>query len=216
MSQRPHENSPFKRALMAGMSDVLPVPLAEQMDPYRTDAKNLPHLAAHHSVDLWFDDWPEERKREVIAQYSGESVIYPGERLPELKGTREGTRRYLELVDATLVDVVAYPQHVVLGRTVMRQLPIGHPPFMARHLVKVDIREPEDAFVLGRSVIGRSVIKTHSREQIERAMKAMCIAKAPETEYRVSFAHKRMITIDDNIDIDGGYVLGQYVTRGRL
>lgn len=203
-------------ALAEGVADTLPVPLDVEMNPYTASLANLPYLAAHHSVDYWYDDWPEERKREIIAHYSGRSTTYPGEVLPELKGTRLGTERYLAYADGELLDTVAYPQRVVLGRSVIRRAPIGHPPFMARHLVKVETQKPARAAVIGRGVFGRSPVKTPSREKIERARLAMKTAMAPHSEYRVSFAHMRIISIDDNIDIDGGFEIGQYVDRTRL
>ena len=96
---------PFERAMAAGMSDDLPVPYAQILNPYDTPVIWLPWLAAHHAVDLWFDDWPEARKREMIAQCAGVSTVYPDDPpLGELKGTLKGLKRYLEFVDATIVD----------------------------------------------------------------------------------------------------------------
>jgi P2-related tail formation protein len=206
----------FEEAAATAMSDDLSVPLVAEMGPYTASAKNLPYLAGHHSVDFWFDDWAESRKREIIAQYSGQSTTYPGESLPSLKGTATATIRYLEFADAVILDKVSYPQRVVLGRSIIRRAPIGHPAYAARHLVKVETTKPPRAAVCGRGVIARSPVKTPSRTLIERTRLAMKTAKVPGTEYRVDWAHKRVINIDDQISIDGGFKLGQYIDRTRL
>ena len=212
----PSSSGPFERALAAGMSDALPVPYAELMDPYLTRADLLPWLAAHYSLDLWFDDWPEARKREAIAQAAGRSTIHPAVEIASLKSTRTGTHRYLALVDGTVIDIVSHPQRVVLGRTAWRRAPVGHPAFKARHLVKVETFKQPRAWVLGRTPLGKTIAKASNREPLERAMKAMRAAKGADTEYRVDFGHRRMITIDDNIDIDAGFQLAAYVDRTRL
>lgn len=211
-----HSTDPYEYALAAGLTDVLSIPYATLMDPYQTRAELLPWLAAHYSVDLWFDDWPEARKREAVAQAAGVSTLFPASPIGELKGTRSGTSRFLALVNGTILDVVSHPQRVILNRTSWRRAPVGHPAFAARHLVKVTTARPPRSWVAGRGVLGRARVKTHSREEIERCMKAMRVAKAETSEYRVDFAHKRMISINDNIDIDGGFSLGEYVDRVRL
>ncbi|WP_348640128.1 phage tail protein, partial [Rhizobium sp. FKY42] len=45
----PSSSGAFEYALAAGMSDDLPVPYAQIMDPYQTPVRFLPWLAAHHS-----------------------------------------------------------------------------------------------------------------------------------------------------------------------
>ncbi|WP_306147244.1 MULTISPECIES: phage tail protein I [unclassified Roseibium] len=212
----PDSTAPAERALAKAVGDDLPVPLAEQMNAYTADAANLPHLAAHVSVDYWYDDWPEQRKREVVAHYGGYYASHTGEWLSELKGTRIGTIRFLAHADGLLLDTISYPQKVVLGRSLIRRAPIGHPPFAARHLVKVLTSKPPRAAVCGRGVIARSPVKTPDYTPIERTRIAMKTAKAPHSEYRVDWAHKRVIRIDDQISIDGGFKLGQYIDRTRL
>lgn len=61
----------------------------------------LHYLAYALSVDIWDDDWPELKKRSVIA-----SSI----RDHRLKGTLAGTRRYLEIAGADLIQTVTPPQ----------------------------------------------------------------------------------------------------------
>lgn len=212
----PSNAKPFQKGVATAISYRLEIPLAEEMDPYTASAENLPYLAAHHSVDYWYDDWPESRKREIIAHYAGKHQTFTAEFLPELKGTKSGVPRYLYYADGEVIAKVTYPSKVVLGRSIIGRAPFNHPPFKARFLVKVETFKDPRAAVVGRAVLGRSVIKTPSREKLNRARAAMNTARAPHAEYTVSFAHKRIITIDDNIDIDGGFALGQYIDRTRL
>jgi P2-related tail formation protein len=212
----PGSTAPAERAVAKALGDDLPVPLAEQMNAYAADEANLPHLAAHSSVDFWFDDWSQRRKRDVIAHYGGYHTTHTGEWLSELKGTRLGTIRFLAHADGLLLFTISYPQKVVLGRSIIRRAPIGHPAFAARHLVKVETAKPARAAVCGRGVVARSPVKTPDYTLIERSRLAMKTAKAPHTEYRVDWAHKRIINIDDQIDIDAGFSLGDYVDRTRL
>lgn len=206
---------PFERAVAAGMSDGLPVPYAQLLDPYQCPAAMLPWLAAQYSVDLWFDDWPEARKREVIAQHAGVSVLYDGE-LAALKTTRAAAARYLELVDATIIHKRSHPARFPVGRIVLGKSPINHPPFVARFLVKTTLVQPRGSFCVGRSALGKAALRPRDRRPLERAEKALVVSKAPHTQYSVSFAHRRPITLDDGYDIDAGYVLGSYMDRTSL
>ena len=220
---------PFERALAAGCDDTLPIPYREILSPSSAPAIWLPFLAAHRSVDLWFDDWTEARKRAVV-----EAAILDA----RLKGTRSGTTRFLAYVDATLVDTVAYPARFVLGRAVVGRTPIAHGPFLARHLVRVETWRSPRAFVIGRSalasrdqieaavphlivtsggaVINGSVVETPSREPLRRCLAALRAVKAPETEIRVDFGHHRRLTLADAPPLDGSTRLGAFVARTHL
>lgn len=212
----PGNSGPFERAVARGMSDGLPVPYAEIMDPYQTPARFLPWLAAHHSVDLWFDDWSDARKREMIAQCAGVSTAYPSSPLAGLKGTLAGLNRYLAFVDAEIVDRIAHPARFTMGRAVIGRTPVAHQPFVAHYLVKVKLEAPRNRFQVGRSAFGRSAVTTVDLEPIRRAERAMTTAKTPETLYSVTFAWRRGITFNDNIEIDGGSTFGGYRDRQRL
>ncbi len=202
--------------MTAGMSDDLPVPYSELLDPYRTEERFLPWLAAHHSVDLWFDDWPDERKREMIAQAAGVSTLYPGSPIAALKGTLPGLRRYLEFVDAEIIDRIAHPARFTFGRAVIGRTPIAHKAFVAHYLVKVLMQAPRNRFEIGRGAFGRAASTRVDLEPLRRVKRAMVIAKVPETQYTVSFAWRRGITFNDNILIDGSHVFGGWVDRTRL
>jgi len=206
----------WEHAVAAGMSDELPVPYAVLMNPYQAPASFLPWLAAHHSVDLWYEDWPEEQKREMIAQYAGVSTRHPGESLPELKGTHEGALRFLSFVDAEVFDSVSYPARFVLGRSSPSFTPLNHPAFKARWLIKVLLKRPVNAFVLGRSALGLGALRPVDLTPIRRAKEALRVAKAPETEYLVSFAWRRQATFGDNIPFGEALPFGGFIQRNTL
>lgn len=211
-----HNPAPWEQAAAEAMHDELPTDLAAAMNPYTTPAENLFHLAGHHSVDLWYEDWPEARKREIIAQYAGVSTLYPGTPLSELKGTHEAAVRFLEFVDAEVIAHIAYPARFVLGRSALGITPLNHPPFKARYLVKVALVKPLNAFVLGRSALGMGALRPIDREPILRAKRALIVSKAPETEYTVSFAWRRPATFADNIAMDGTLPFSGFINRTTL
>nr|WP_281414904.1 phage tail protein I [Aurantimonas sp. DM33-3] len=203
----PGNAAPFEIAVTEAMTDVLPVPIREIMDPATAPAAFLPFLAAHESVDLWFEDWSDDRKRAMIAQAL---------QLAALKGTPAASQAFLDFVDGQILDKISYPSRFVLGRSAIGRHPIGHPAFVARHLVKVETFKPPRALVAGRSVLGRAVLRTPSRERIRRCRVALTVAKAPDTEYRADFAHGRKIRLDDAVPLDGTYRIGQYLDRVKL
>lgn len=232
----PLSTDPYEYATAAGMSDDLPVPFGQIMDPYQTPAAFLPWLAAHHSVDLWFDNWTTARKREIIAQYAGVSTTYPGESLPELKGTHEGALRYLTFVDAEVIDLRSYPARFVMGLSSASFTPIAQPPFRALWLVKVLLEKPFNGLVMGRSALGSwsvppltfgaaafltygeatgAALRDVDIQPILRAKRALDIARAPETEYLVSFAWRRPATFDDPYT-EGALPFGGYVDLDHL
>ena len=69
-------------------------------DPYRCHIDDLPYLAWSFSVDLWDTEWPEAKKRKVVA----DAVAHH-----RLKGTKAGVAAYLDLADSTLVDLIVPP-----------------------------------------------------------------------------------------------------------
>lgn len=203
----PSNSGAFERAVAEGMQADLPVPLRQVLDPATTPEEFLPFLAAHRSVDLWFADWPVERKRQMVA----EAI-----RLARIKGTRAATLAFLAYVDAELLDIISHPARFVIGRARISRTPTGHKPFSARHLIRIETFTPPRAFVMGHSVIGRARFKTPSREPYERVRAALRASKAPETEYRVDFAHKRQWRLEDNVPLDSDLPVGAYLARNRL
>ncbi|KKX24311.1 phage tail protein I [Rhizobium sp. LC145] len=207
---------PLEWAMAAGASDDLPVPYAQIMNPYETPLAFLPWLAAHHSVDLWFDDWSEARKREMIAQSAGLSAVYPASPLAALKGTLAGLKRYLAFVDAEIVDRIAHPARFTFGRAILGRAPVHHRSFVAHYLVRVSLEAPANRFQIGRSAFGRAALRPVDLEPLRRVKRAMTIAKIPETQYSVTFAWRRPITVQDGIPIDGSHIVGGWRDRLRL
>lgn len=203
----PSASGPFTRALAFAASDKLPVPLAEIMDPARTLGRFLPFLAAHESVDLWYDDWSEDRKRRMIAEAT---------RLAKLKGTRAAARAFLSFVDTEIRHKVSYPSRHPVGRIAAGITPIQHPTFTARFLLRTELRRPSRAICVGRSAVSRDAVRTVDFEPLRRAKHALVVSKAPETVYSVTFAHRIRKTLDDNPELDAGYRLGSFRQRIRL
>ncbi len=203
----PSNSRPFERAAADAMSDDLPVPFAQIMDPATTPQAFLPFLAAHESVDLWFDDWPLGRKRQMVA----EAV-----ELAALKGTRAGLRRFLDYVDGEITWLIAHPARFVLGSSAIGVRPIAHRPMVAHYIVKVPLRRPANAFQVGRAVLGSAALTRVSLEPLRRAKIAMSIAKDPATLYSATFAHRRRARFGDALPMDGSTKFGGFIHRPRL
>lgn len=77
--------------------DLLPTPVRDYWNPETCPLDALKFLAHAFSVDLWFDDWPEHRKRAVISDAIG---------MHRRKGTVSGLREYVALVDAGVIRVL--------------------------------------------------------------------------------------------------------------
>lgn len=197
----------FERALAKGMSDDLPVDIATILDPSVSPAEYLPFLAFHESVDLWYSDWAEARKREMVARSL---------ELAKLKGTLPGLIEYLKFVDAEIIDRIASPQRFVLGRSALNRNPLTFEPFTARYLVKVELKRPKSAFILGRSAIGRGSLAPVDRTPIKRAENAGRVSKNEATQYTFNFAWRRRHKFGDGIPLDGSHKVGQFVDRETL
>ncbi len=115
ISLLPEENAtPAMRAQSLTSAERRPIPielLATLWDPWHAPAARLPSLAADLSVDLWDEGWGDLKKRDVIAQSPA---------MHRLKGTIEGIRRHLAVVDATLVDHITPPQRFFATRDLTR------------------------------------------------------------------------------------------------
>jgi P2-related tail formation protein len=203
----PPNATPFERAVALAASDDLPVPIREVFDPAQTPIAFLPWLAVHDGVLLWFSDWAEARKRQVI----DEAPVLAGR-----IGTRSASIAMLGYVDGDALDIVSYPARFIFGRARTGRTPIGHPPWLARHLVRVWMVAPARSFVMGRGVLSSDRLKTPDREALRRCLVALATAKSPETEYRADFGHKRELLLSDAPLLDGSYSLGAYVARNKL
>ena len=201
------EAAPFERALAAAFSDVLPLPIREIMDPVRTPAAFLPFLAAHESVDLWFEDWPEERKRLMIRRAL---------ELATLKGTRAAAAAFLAFVDATIIHRRSYPAHKPVGRIAAGITPVQSTAFKATFLLKTELKAPPRSFVACRSAIGHAPVRRIDFSPLRRAELALAVSKSPETAFTVTHAHRVPTTLDDGLDLAAGHVFGSFKDRLRL
>ncbi|ACI92718.1 phage tail protein I [Afipia carboxidovorans OM5] len=184
----PANATAFERGVTLAMTDVLPVPIRELLDPAQTLIPFIPFLAEHESVDLWFDDWTVARKRTMI-----EDAL----RLAGLKGTRLGLRSFLTYVDALLISTVAHPRRFVLGRSALGVQPLKFPAYTALYLIKVGLKRHRRGLVLGRGALGRHALVRVDREPIRRANIAATVSKAPGTQYTATFAHRRRPFFDE-------------------
>jgi P2-related tail formation protein len=202
------EAEEFEKALAVAMSDDLPGPIREMMDPDTAPEEMLPFLAQQESVDLWYEDWPTERKRQIIKAWP---------LLAQAIGTREAAARFLPYVDTGIVHKRSYPSRFPVGRIAAGRItPIQHPNYTARFLLKVDLPAPAFSVVIGRSAVGHAAIRTFNREPLRRAKRALSVSKAPETAYTVTFAHRIPVSLDDGLDLDAGTVLGSFRDRIRI
>ncbi len=203
----PAASGPFTRALAFAASDELPVQLAEIMDPERTPERFLPFLAAHESVDLWYDDWPVSRKRRMVDEAAS---------LARLKGTRAAAKAFLPFVDTDIRHKVSYPSRSPVGRIAAGITAINFPNFTARYLLKTPMRKPYRGISVGYSAVGKAVARTPDLTPLRRAKEALVVSKAAETAYSVTFAHRIQKTLDDAPDLGAGFVLGSFKNRKRL
>ncbi|MCF1502906.1 phage tail protein I [Afifella sp. H1R] len=197
----------FEKALAEAMTDALPVPIREIMDPATTPTAFLPFLAGHRSVDLWFDDWPEARKRAMIDEAF---------RLAAIVGTKAAAPAFLAYVDAEIVHKVTHPARFVIGRSPLGLQPIGHKPFTTHYLIKVPLAKPAAAFVTGRTSLGRGATRTVDRTPLDRVNRALVVSKSAATAYSANFGWRRPITLDDGWDLDDPIYFDQYRDRTRL
>jgi P2-related tail formation protein len=203
----PNNAGPFERAVAHAASDTLPVPIAQIMDPATTPAEWLPWLAAHEQVRLWYSDWPEARKRQIVADWL---------RLAGLIGTRAAAAEFLAYVDAELIHKRSYPSRFPVGRYAVGRHPVQFPTFTARHLVRVALVAPNGAWRAGYSAVRRASIRPPDTEPLRRAEHALVISKAPETAFTVSFAHRVRITLDDGFNLGADHVMDSFRDRTIL
>ncbi|MBN9033705.1 MAG: phage tail protein I [Rhizobiales bacterium 63-7] len=203
----PRNATAFQRAFLDASGQPLPIPFRETLDPRTTPPEWLKWLAQHESVDLWDDSWSVERKRQVIVEWP---------EISRIKGTHEAAVRCLGFVDAEVIDSVAYPARFIAGRSALGITPLNHPAFKARWLVQVALKKPVNAFVLGRSAAGLGALRTIDLTPIHRAKEALRVAKAPETEYLVSFAWRRRVTFGDRPSFGDDLPFSGFIDRETL
>lgn len=200
----PSNATAFERALAVALQDLLPVPLRSMVSASETASAFVPFLAAHESVDLWFDDWSEARKRAMIDEALG---------LAGLKGTRPGLRGYLTYVDAELISAVAHPRRFVAGLSAVGVQPLQFPIFTARYLIKVGLRRHIRGCVASRGALGKHAAVPVNLEPIRRAKIAAAVSKGPGTQYTATFAHRRRPRFDE---MQFGMGFDEFIDRTSL
>lgn len=80
--------------------------IRRQKDPLLCEVSILPLLAWERSVDLWVDEWPEAKRRDVVDRWH---------QYERLKGTPAAIRRFVALVDGTVEGIIRPPQGVYPG-----------------------------------------------------------------------------------------------------
>lgn len=86
----------------------IPTPIRDLWRPASCPENALPHLAWGLSVDIWNKMWPVERKRWVAAR------ALP---MHQIKGTLEGIRQHIALVDGEVLRVIRPPAKFYAGRS---------------------------------------------------------------------------------------------------
>ncbi|MGU9981455.1 phage tail protein I [Phreatobacter sp. HK31-P] len=131
----PRNATPFERAsLAAHFFHQIDVPLETLWNPMLCPAEVLPFLAWALSVDVWYDDWPIEKKRSVAAA----SLEMHG-----IKGTLEGIRRYAALAGGEVARAIVPPAKSYLSASLTAE---ERRDFM-RRLPEIRIRSHADASV---------------------------------------------------------------------
>lgn len=200
----PSSSTAFERAVAAGMTDALPVPIRTALDPSEAPSAFVPFLGFQESVKLWFDDWSEARKREMVAAAPG---------LADLIGTRPGLAGFLAYVDAQVVSAVAHPRRFVAGRSAVGIQPLQFPTYTARYLIKVGLRRHRRSAVAGRAAFGLHAAIPTDLEPIRRVKIAASVSKGPGTQYTATFAHRRRPTFDE---MEFGMGFDQFIDRQSL
>jgi len=105
----PNNSTAFEKSLeqAANFSNLSISELANLVNPWKIDARYLPWLAYRFCVEIWQDDWSEEKKRVVIARAL---------ELQRIKGTERGLREYVKLVDAKVKQIIVPPQRFWISK----------------------------------------------------------------------------------------------------
>lgn len=110
----PNNSTPMEHAVASQVERLLALDV-EQIrrlwDPWTCRLDMLPYLAWAMSVDVWYDDWDEYKKRSVVANAIKHHA---------LKGTLSGLEVYAGLVGSTIVHATVPPAKVFSGRSLTR------------------------------------------------------------------------------------------------
>lgn len=122
----PRDSSdPWERVVEQGSAerwDVFDADIIRRSkDPWTCPEHLLNFLAFERSVDIWDENWPVWKKRSVIASAPADHRI---------KGTEAGARRYVEIADGALLQVVTPPEGFFAAAGLSKEQKDAH---IARH-----------------------------------------------------------------------------------
>ncbi len=190
--------------------------------PWECPPHLLNFLAYELSVDIWNEDWPELKKRAVIASALADH---------RLKGTLAGTRRYLEIADAELKQAVTPPQFFVVSPGMTKD---EWDEYLSKHpKVRIPLAEttmewqPPAGFVLGHAALDNDAFGVDLGRWL-RGRKAYLVAadgeQTPlqlaqietETETRIAVEHYQIVTPGRGVSYPalGEFTLGYSVLNG--
>jgi len=204
----PPNATAFEIALTHGLSEPLPVPIRETMDPATAPLDVLPFLAHGEGVSIWFDDWPEARKRHVAENWLKDYA--------SIVGTRSAADAFLALVDASVVHRLSYPAPFVVGDVPVGSRLVNQQHHTAQFLVLVTLVEPAEALAVGAVPVGDGALTPPDDKPITRALTAMRAAKSPDTEYRAHFDTRRPSSTGDRPSTSDALPVGHYRDRVEL
>lgn len=128
--------------------------IARFKDPWRVPAHLLNFLAHERSVDIWDENWPEMKKRAVIASAPNDH---------RKKGTLAGIRRYLEIANAEIVQVVRRPQGFAVSRNLTKEEQEEwlekHPKVRITFFQGTGTKKPRSGVFVGRAAVGHDALK---------------------------------------------------------
>lgn len=172
--------------------------LRRMRDPYQCSTAHLPFLAYGRGVDLWYDDWPEWKKRRITAEIYG---------MKGLKGTLPGIQKYLSYVDARVVENYLPPHGVVLRPQNSDALKAWRERFAEIRLYPFQVRGERSGLVVtgqaspAAAVVGRATVRPN-RAHIYYGRRATLVDNGVETELRSI----------DQIEVDGSDLAEPYAT----
>lgn len=197
-------------------------------NPWTCPAHLLGWLAHEQSVDLWNDDWPDEKKRRVIAR----SIA-----LHRIKGTKAAIREGLSVVDARLLQDVTFPARAFVSPTIskaQRDAWLARMPQIriyeiserrARGLETFARSDPPES---GRaSYVGHAFARTDRAWEITGRRSILRLADGTEQPLRhveIRDVERPGAPVVDQVRIPGngrpgvfvgGFARGRFLTRGR-
>lgn len=198
----PPNASPMERALDAAIGAQFPLPsdlVSAMWSADRCPAEQLGFLAYQLSIDLWDDDWPELKKRQVCRDAF---------KLHRLKTTLAGIKAHVALTGAEVVQAVRPPGKLFLMKGMsadereawlrtlpqIRLYPYDHPSVA-----------PGETFLAPRRAFAGNIFLRPSRGPIVMGTRATFYDRGSETE--IPFSRPDAETVRMILPTTGGAFL---------